>query len=135
MGDKALQLEITTPEQILLRTQVEAVIAPGALGYLGVLPKHAPLLTSLEPGVMRYREQGRLVRLAVSGGFMEVAPNRIVVLADTAEPAEEIDVERARRAKERAEKRLQERPAGLDVARAEAALKRALARLKAAQAS
>lgn len=130
--DKGLELKIVTPERVLLQTEAEAVVVPAELGYLGVLPGHAPLLSALKPGVVRYRREGQVRRLAVSGGFMEVAANRVVVLADTAELAEEIDVARAQRAKERAVRRLRERGKGIDVLRAEMALQRALARLKAA---
>ncbi|NLA11014.1 MAG: F0F1 ATP synthase subunit epsilon [Firmicutes bacterium] len=125
--------EVVTPERKILQEEVDSVIAPGTEGYLGVLPRHTPLLTTLKPGVVSYRKAaGADERLAVSGGFMEAGPDRVVILADTAELAGEIDVERARQARERAERRLQERPAELDVARAEAALARSLARLKAA---
>lgn len=127
-----LNLEVVTPERVVLSTTVSSVVVPGALGYLGILPGHAPLVTPLVPGVVTYRQNAEEKKLAVSGGFLEVADDRVILMADTAERAEEIDVERARRAKERAEKRLKERPPGLDVARAEGALKRAIARLKAA---
>ncbi|PRR69250.1 F0F1 ATP synthase subunit epsilon [Neomoorella humiferrea] len=128
-----LQLEVITPERPTVKTEATEVIAPGILGYLGILPGHAPLITPLKPGVVTYRRQdGGEERLAVSGGFLEVGPEHVVILADTAERAAEIDVERARRARERAEERLKNRPPGLDVARAEAALQRATARLKAA---
>jgi F-type H+-transporting ATPase subunit epsilon len=128
-----LKLEVITPERVTLKTEAEGVIAPGILGYLGILPGHAPLITPLKAGVVTYRQQGGgEERLAVSGGFLEAGPEHVVILADTAEKAAEIDVERARQAKARAEKRLRERPPGLDVARAEAALQRAVARLKAA---
>ncbi|NLW06640.1 MAG: F0F1 ATP synthase subunit epsilon [Clostridia bacterium] len=129
----ALMLEVITPEKIVLKTEAASVTAPGIQGYLGVLPRHAPLITPLKAGVVTYsREGSEAERLAVSGGFLEAGADRVVILADTAEKATDIDVERARQAKERAEKRLRERPANLDVARAEAALQRALARLKAA---
>ncbi len=125
--------EVVTPAEKVLEEEVESVIVPGTEGYLGVLPRHTPLLTTLKPGVVRYRKVGdKAESLAVSGGFMEAGPDRVVILADTAELASEIDVERALRAKERAEMRLRERPPGMDVARAEAALARSLARLKAA---
>lgn len=128
----ALILEVITPERVLLKAEVNSVIAPGILGYLGVLPKHAPLITPLQAGVVTYRcSDSQEEQLAVSGGFLEAGPEHVVILADTAEKAVEIDVERARQARERAEKRLWERPPGLDVARAEAALRRALARLRA----
>jgi F-type H+-transporting ATPase subunit epsilon len=130
-----IQLEVITPERVVLREEVEALVVPATEGYLGILPNHLPIITGLVPGVVRYRKGGRTARMAVSGGFMEVAQNRAVILADAAERAEEIDVARAQRAKERALRRLRERPPGLDVLRAEMALRRALARLKAAQGS
>lgn len=129
----SLNLEVITPERVILKTETTSVIAPGVLGYLGIMPRHAPLVTPLQPGVVTYRCEGTETRkLAVSGGFLEAGPDRVIILADTAEKAEEIDVERALAAKERAERRLKERADDLDVERAEAALKRALARLKAA---
>lgn len=128
-----LNLEIITPERVVLQAPAASVTAPGIQGYLGVLPEHAPLITPLQAGVVTCRRQeGEVERVAVSGGFLEAGPDRVVILADTAERAEEIDIDRARQARERAEERLRERPPGLDVARAEAALRRATARLKAA---
>lgn len=132
MAGTSLMLEVVTPERLVFREEVEAIIVPAAEGYLGILPNHTPLITSLSVGVMRYRKNGEIKKVAVSGGFMEVAANRVTVLADTAERAEDIDVERARRAKIRAETRLREKPPNLDYARAEMALRRALTRLKAA---
>lgn len=131
-GGRSLKLEVVTPERIVLSTEVDSLILPGVLGYLGVLPGHAPLVTQLTPGVVFYRSRGEEKRLAVSGGLAEITGEKVLLLADTAEKAEEIDVERAKRAKERAEQRLKERPPGVDIGRAEAALKRAIARLKAA---
>jgi len=131
-GGRSLKLEVVTPERIVLSTEVDSLILPGVLGYLGVLPGHAPLVTQLTPGVVFYRFRGEEKRLAVSGGLAEITGGKVLLLADTAEKAEEIDVERAKRAKERAEQRLKERPPGVDIGRAEAALKRAIARLKAA---
>ncbi|MDN5347036.1 MAG: F-type H+-transporting ATPase subunit epsilon [Clostridia bacterium] len=128
-----LTLEVVTPERVVLKTKAVSARLPGVLGYLGVLPGHTPLATALQAGVVFYRDAaGEEKRVAVSGGFLEIGHDRVIVLADTAERAEEIDVERARQAKERAERRLKERPPGLDVARAESALRRAIARLKAA---
>ncbi|NLA05134.1 MAG: F0F1 ATP synthase subunit epsilon [Firmicutes bacterium] len=128
-----VKFEVVTPERKILEEEAESVIVPGTEGYLGVLPRHTPLLTTLKPGVVSYRKVGRETeRLAVSGGFMEAGPDKVIILADTAELASEIDIERARRSRRRAEERLRERPPGLDVARAEAALARSLARLKAA---
>lgn len=131
MAEK-LQVEIITPERLVLRGEAESLILPATEGYLGVLPRHAPYLAGLNVGVIRYRQGGNLKRVAVSGGFFEVNRNKVVVLADTAEKGEEIDIARARRAKERAERRLAERAPDLDVRRAEFALRRALARLRAA---
>jgi len=126
-----LHLEVITPERVILKTEAGSITAPGVLGYLGVLPKHAPLITPLKAGVVTYRREGAgEERLAVSGGFLEAGPEHVIILADTAEKAAEIDVERARQARERAKKRLRERAPDLDVARAEAALQRAMARLK-----
>ncbi len=128
-----VKFEVVTPERKILEEEAESVIVPGTEGYLGVLPRHTPLLTTLKPGVVSYRKVGRETeQLAVSGGFMEAGPDKVIILADTAELASEIDIERARRSRRRAEERLRERPPGLDVARAEAALARSLARLKAA---
>lgn len=127
----ALNLEVITPEKIVLKTEASSVIAPGILGYLGVLPGHAPLITPLQAGVIKFHAEDEDC-VAVSGGFLEAGANHVVVLADTAERACDIDVERALKAKERAERRLRERTPGVDIARAEAALSRALARLKAA---
>jgi F-type H+-transporting ATPase subunit epsilon len=126
-------MEVVSPERLVLREEVDSLVAPGSNGYLGILPGHAPLVTGLAPGVLEYKIEGKENKLAISGGFMEVYENKATILADTAERKEEIDLERAKRAKERAEKRLRERPEGLDVQRAELALRRALARIKAAE--
>ncbi|GAW93840.1 F0F1 ATP synthase subunit epsilon [Calderihabitans maritimus] len=133
MVEKSIKMEVVTPERVVFSEEVDSLIVPAAEGYLGVLPNHAPLITGLEIGVVRYKQGGRESKMAISGGFMEVYENRAIILADTAEKGDEIDLERAQRAKERAEKRLKERPPDLDVVRAELALKRALARIKAAQ--
>lgn len=128
-------LEVVTPQRRILREEVESVVAPGAEGYLGVWPRHAPLLTTLKPGVLYYRKVGgKKECMAVSGGFMEAGPDKVIVLADAAEFSWEINGERARQAGERAKKRLRERHPGLDVARAELALAKSIARLKAAKA-
>ena len=131
MTEKSLILEIVTPERMLLREEVATVVVPAALGYLGVLPGHAPLVAGLNPGIVRYRTGDRAYRLAIAGGFVEIAGNKVVILADTAERAEDIDVARAQRAHERACQRIGQAGQGVDVIRAEAAMKRALARLKA----
>ncbi|MBS3977431.1 MAG: F0F1 ATP synthase subunit epsilon [Syntrophomonadaceae bacterium] len=131
MSEKTLTLEIVTPERMLLREEVATVVVPAAYGYLGVLPGHAPLVAGLVPGVLRYRLGNNKNRLAISGGFMEIANNKVVILADTAEPAQEINVRRAQQAYERACQRLKQPGEGVDEARAEAALRRAVARLQA----
>jgi F-type H+-transporting ATPase subunit epsilon len=126
----SLRIEIVTAERVVYAEDVDIVIAPGVQGQLGILPHHAPLMTTLQAGELRVRRGGEEESLAISGGFLEVRPDRVIVLADTAERAEEIDVARAEAAKQRAEQRLVNRRApGLDEARCEAALRRALARL------
>lgn len=127
------QLEIVTPEKKVVDTAAEEVQIPGKNGYLGVLPGHAPLITELSVGEITYRENSAEQRLAVAWGFAEVLPNKVTILAETAERASEIDVERARKAKERAEQRLASGDTALDVDRALDALHRAEARLDVAQ--
>ena len=123
------QLEIVTPEKKVVETTAEEVQIPGKNGYLGVLPGHAPLITELSVGEITYREHGAEQRLAVAWGFAEVLPNKVTILAETAEPPAEIDVDRARKAKERAEQRLTSGDTSVDVDRALDALHRAETRL------
>ena len=123
------QLEIVTPEKKVVDTAAEEVQIPGKNGYLGILPGHAPLITELSVGEIIYRENSTEQRLAVAWGFAEVLPNKVTVLAETAERPSEIDVERARKAKERAEQRLTSGDISVDVSRALDALHRAEARL------
>ena len=128
-----MQLEIVTAERLVYSDEVNGVVAPGIEGELGILPHHAPLLTILEPGELRIlKGGGEDIFMAVSGGFLEVMANRVVVLADTAETPEEIDAERARASQDRARKRLGESSPDLDMARAKASLARALTRIKVA---
>lgn len=125
-----LQLEIVTPEKKVVDTQVEEVQIPGKNGYLGVLPGHAPLITELAVGEIKYRESRSSEQLlAVAWGFAEVLPNKVTILAETAERPSEIDVERARKSKERAEQRLTGGDTEVDVDRALDALQRAETRL------
>lgn len=131
MADKAIQLEVVTPEKIVLQEEVDFVVAPGSEGFLGILPDHAPIITSLAIGVAKIKKGNEETLMAVSGGFLEVKNNVATILADTAEKPDEIDVNRAKAAKERAEQRLASQTADIDVARAEAALKRALSRIQA----
>jgi F-type H+-transporting ATPase subunit epsilon len=127
-----LQLEIVTIERKLFDDQVNMVIAPGADGVLGILPRHAPLLTSLNYGELQVKKEGEEDQFfAIGGGFMEVQPYHVVVLADSAEYAEEIDVTRAEAARRRAEELLsQTRQEEIDFERAQAALRRSTLRLK-----
>jgi F-type H+-transporting ATPase subunit epsilon len=127
-----LQLEVATPERLVIQEEVTEAQIPAANGYVGILPKHAPLLAQLGTGFITYVTGGRKRFVAVNGGFLEVMDDRVRVLADTAERADEIDVERARAALERAQQRLAHPGPGLDVGRAIAALNRATARLSAA---
>lgn len=129
---KTQRLDIVTPEKVVFSEEVEFVVAPGVEGELGILPEHAPLVSALKIGVLRVQQDGNTFKVAISGGFIEVKNSRVVVLADSAEREDEIDVARAEAAKQRAEQRLANRSADIDVVRAEAALQRALARLKAA---
>ncbi|MGD9142868.1 MAG: F0F1 ATP synthase subunit epsilon [Dehalococcoidia bacterium] len=127
----SIKLEIVTAERVVYTEDVDIVLAPGVEGQLGILPHHAPLMTILQSGEILARRGTEEDIMAISGGFLEVRPDRVIILADSAERAEEIDEERAQAAKERAEKRLEERGqvSELDAARVEASLRRAMARL------
>jgi F-type H+-transporting ATPase subunit epsilon len=125
-----LTLEVATPMRLVVSAQVDEVVAPGVEGYFGVLPGHAPFLTTLGIGELTYRVGREEHHLALVGGFAEVRNDKVIVLADAAERPEEIDRARAERARERAERRLSGRAADdVDFARAQAALMRALMRL------
>ncbi len=126
-----IKLDVVTAERAVYSDDVDMVIAPGVEGQLGILPHHTPLMTMLQPGELIAKKGAEEFSLAVSGGFLEVRPDRVIVLADSAERAEEIDIARAEEAKRRAEKRLEERYVpGIDAAQAEAAMRRSLIRLK-----
>ncbi|MCR4309259.1 MAG: F0F1 ATP synthase subunit epsilon, partial [Deltaproteobacteria bacterium] len=127
-----IRLELVTPERLVLSEEVDEVVLPGYEGEFGVLPGHTQFLVILNIGMMWYRKGSAMTRIALGGGFAEVNHDRVVVMADTAERAEEIDVERAQRAKDRAEARLKE--LSLDdetYAKAYAELQRALVRMAA----
>jgi F-type H+-transporting ATPase subunit epsilon len=133
MAEKQLLLEVVTPDRLVLSTEAEVVVCPGAEGQFGVLPGHIPFLSALEIGEMYYKAGGKTEYLAVSGGFAEVTGEKVTIVAESAEVGREIDVERARRAAERAEKRIAAgKTAEIDWARAEAALRRSLVRAKVA---
>jgi F-type H+-transporting ATPase subunit epsilon len=130
----SFKIDIVTAERIVYSAEANEVIAPGVEGQLGILPNHAPLMTILQAGELVVRKGAREEIMAISGGFLEVRPDRVIVLADQAERAEEIDIARAAEARKRAEERLKEKQAGgTDEARAEAALRRALVRLSVAE--
>ncbi len=129
-----IRLDIVTAERVVYSDDVDLVVAPGIEGQLGILPHHAPLMTTLQVGELWVKKGREEFSLAISGGFLEVRPDRVVVLADTAERAGEIDMARAEEAKHRAQELLAERQApGIDEAQAEASLHRALARIKVAE--
>ncbi|MFC1949887.1 F0F1 ATP synthase subunit epsilon [Chloroflexota bacterium] len=128
-----IMLDIVTAERVVFSEEVDIVIAPGVEGELGILPHHAPLMTTLQAGELRVRQKGEESFIAISGGFLEVRPDRVIVLADTAERDDEIDLARAEEAKRRAEERLRQPAPSVDIARAAAALQRSLARLKVAE--
>lgn len=132
MSTKAhdLDLVVVTPERAVVRERVDEVVIPGAEGYMGVLPGHAPLFSQLQVGELSYKIDGGWTSLAVAWGFVEILNNQVRVMAETAERAHEIDVDRARRAKERAENRLSQGGENLDFTRALASLQRALIRLE-----
>jgi F-type H+-transporting ATPase subunit epsilon len=126
------QLEIVTPDKLVVKEAVEEAQIPGQSGYLGILPGHAPLITELAVGVITYRAHGETKTLAVAWGFAEVLQDKVTILAETAEHPDEIDVARAQKAKARAEERLKSNHPEVDYDRAEDALQRAETRLKVA---
>ena len=130
---QTFQLEIVTPERLLVSDAAEEMQIPGKNGYLGILPQHAPLITELGVGEITYRKGTQTQHLAVAWGFAEVLPDKVTILAEVAEKAEEIDVERARRAKERAEERLKKSAQDVEYTRAEIDLERAITRLRVAE--
>jgi F-type H+-transporting ATPase subunit epsilon len=126
-----LHLEVITPERKVYEDDVDMVVAPASEGYVGILPHHVPLFTTLGPGEFKVKKGGVEEILAVFGGFMDVRGDRVVVLTDAAEPAEEIDATRAQQARERAQQVLAAGPASAaDEQRARAELQRALVRLR-----
>jgi F-type H+-transporting ATPase subunit epsilon len=126
------QLEIVTPEKKVVDTAASEVQIPGKNGYLGVLPGHAPLITELAVGEITFRSGAEEQRLAVAWGFAEVLPDKVTILTETAERPSEIDVERARKAKQRAEQRLTSGDPNVDVERSLEALHKADTRLEVA---
>ncbi|MGB1748591.1 MAG: F0F1 ATP synthase subunit epsilon [Dehalococcoidia bacterium] len=124
-----LELAVVTAEGESFSGEVDAVVAPGELGEFTVLPSHAKLISSLNSGILRFDQGGDSVSLALTGGFLEVANNKVTVLADAAERDEDIDLERAEAALERAQERIASAPADLDLERALASMRRARVRI------
>jgi len=136
VGQTTLKLDVVTPSRLVVSEEITELVAPGSEGYFGVLPGHLPFITTLKMGELTYWLGREEHHLAISKGYAEVRGETVSILVDAAERAEEIDAERADRARERAEARLREWAAGkeeIDAARAEAALYRALARLQVAR--
>ena len=130
-----LNLEVVTPEKVMVSQEVDIVVAPGTMGEFGVLEGHVPFLTGIEPGELRFSSGSQTERFLVTTGFSEVSDNKVSILVDAAEKATEIDLERARKAMERAKERLaQDRGReDVDFLRAGAALKRAIVRIRIAE--
>ncbi|MBX3070254.1 MAG: F0F1 ATP synthase subunit epsilon [Thermomicrobiales bacterium] len=129
-----LTVEVVTGERIVFTDdEVDMVIAPGASGTLGILPNHAPLITTLAGGELRVKKSGQEYAMVVFGGFMEVTPDKVIILADAAERVEEIDASRAEDARKRAEDEISKRGATEDLAAAQASLRRANIRLRTAE--
>jgi F-type H+-transporting ATPase subunit epsilon len=126
------QFEIVTPEKLVASGEAEEMQIPAKNGYIGVLPQHAPLITELSVGEITYRLGAKTERLAVAWGFAEVLPDKVTVLAETAERAADIDVERAQRSRQQAEEHLRSAHSESDVERASSALKRAETRIEVA---
>ncbi|MBI3989425.1 MAG: F0F1 ATP synthase subunit epsilon [candidate division NC10 bacterium] len=132
---RRLLLEVVTPQKLLVSEEVDEVVAPGSEGFFGVLPGHLPFITTLKIGELIYRKGREERHLAVSWGYAEVRPDKVIILADIAERAEEIDAQRAEAARRRAEERLSRWSRGdetIDFARSQGALQRALTRLSVA---
>ncbi len=125
-----IKLEIVTPDRNLLSEEVEYVGAPGVYGEFGVLPSHIPFLSALGIGSLFYKKDGKRYYIFLAGGFAEVTPTKVTVLAEVAEKAEEISVERARKAREKAEQRISQQQEEIDYARARAAMARSMHRMR-----
>jgi F-type H+-transporting ATPase subunit epsilon len=127
------KLEIVTAERMIFSDDVSAVIAWGVQGQLAILPHHAPLMTMLQPGDLMIRKDKEEEFVVITGGFLEVRPDKVIILADACERVDEIDIARAEEAKKRAQETMKAAPLTADAATAEAALRRSLARLKLAE--
>jgi F-type H+-transporting ATPase subunit epsilon len=130
MAEGKIDLTVVTPERSIVHEQVDELQIPGAAGYFGVLPGHAPLFSELKIGEVAYRQGDRWFFLSVAWGFVEVQSDHVRILAETAERAHEIDIDRATRAKQRAEQRIAKGGTDIDYARALVAMERALIRIQ-----
>lgn len=131
METQPFTLDVVTLKKVVFSEPIESVVAPGTVGYFGILAGHTPFVSSLQTGITKItRSNGEKLNLFISGGFLMTDGKKVILLAEAAERPEEIDVARAQRAKERAEKRLSERTPDIDIDRAKAALLRAITRLK-----
>ena len=128
-----IKVDVVTAERLVYSDDVDIVNAPGVEGEMGILPHHAQLMTELQPGEIRIRKGQQEFSLVVTGGFLEITPDHITILADAAERVEEIDIARAEAARKRAEERITKHTSDVDLARAEAALRRSITRLKIAE--
>ena len=128
-----IKCDIVTVERLVYSDEVDMVVAPGIMGTLGILPNHAPLITALQEGELRLKKGDEEETFAVSGGYMEVRPDWVIIMADTAERADEIDEARAEAARQRAEQLLKEKPPDMDRAAIEGVLRRSYVRLKVAR--
>ena len=128
-----MQLQIITAEREVFSGEVDTIVAPGIEGQLGILPNHAPLITVLQPGELMVRAEGEESYLALSGGYMEVLGNRVIILADAAEDVDEIDEARAQEAMERAQQRVANRESEAELTQALASLRRAQVRVTVAR--
>jgi len=129
----SFRLELVTAERLVYSDDVDMVVAWGMEGQMAILPFHAPLMTMLQPGELIVKKGGQESYLAVTGGFLEIRPDAVIVLADACERADEIDVVRAQEARKRASELMKAPPAEVDLAAAEAALRRSMVRLKVAE--
>jgi F-type H+-transporting ATPase subunit epsilon len=134
MDDNEFRLEVITPERRVIGEEAEFLVVPAWSGEMGILKNHAPMVAALKIGVLRFTVNGQSRHAAISGGLLEITENKVIVLADTAEIGKQINLERARAAKERAESRLMDRLEEINILRAQLALDRALSRIKAYEA-
>jgi F-type H+-transporting ATPase subunit epsilon len=129
-----IRLEVVTPRKEVVNEEAKIIVAPGVLGEFGVLVGHTPFMTSLNVGIIRYTDaQGQEHFVFVSGGFAEALPDKVTVLAESAEKRSDIDLERAKAAMERAQKRIDDKSEGIDFVRAQAALNRSIYRIRLAE--